>query len=267
MRQEPAPQKKPQNNESVSFGTTTLVGLGRLGRALRAQLLENHGIARDRLFELTRHSTPAEIETALTSSDRVLLCLPDREIQNFLDRHHQIDSAKVWIHFSATTDDPRAFRLHPLWSFTGREIPRSEFDAIPFAMDMEAPSFSDLLPGFCNPAIRLAAGQFHFYHSLCVLGMSLPTLLWSEIARHSESNLEINKSHFANYFLGIAKNFYAAESSTLTGPWVRGDFETTQRNRQALKENSPGLLEFYDFGLDRFLDLQKRAEGSSHVLP
>ncbi len=238
-----------------------LVGKGRLGSAL-FNALRSFG---ESVSAVSRNQSAAEITSLIECSDRVLLALPDREITPFLDQFHTCKRETIWIHFAATRSDPRAERAHPLYSFSGREISPEEFARIPFILDRGARSFAELFPKFSNPNVRLANSDRDFYHALCVLGAALPLLIWADVEKAMQRELAIPADFWRRYTEGIAKNFLEMGRAALTGPWVRSDLETIQKNSDALLNRSPQLAAFYAMGLKQFYESASERKSESRA--
>jgi hypothetical protein len=219
-----------------------IIGYGRLGRTL-ASLLQLRG----ENPVILRSTDSDRLENITANSERVLICVPDSNISEILARKN---GEGLWIHFSATISDPRAHRVHPMRSFDGSILSEIEFAEIPFALETNSPPLSRLLPGFRNPSFELSSEEFQKYHALCVLSASFPVLIWSLIETEMQ-RIGIKPEHLRNYAAAVGRNYAASGPEALTGPWVRNDEVTTERNESALAY-SPLLKELYGLALSLF---------------
>ncbi len=239
MRQEPTSQQP----------AWVIIGYGRLGRTLSNILL-----LKNIPHSVLRSTDQNRIPLICQNAERVLLCVPDSKILELVEFKKESAS---WIHFSATVSDPRITRAHPMRSFDGRILSSTEFSEIPFALDLGSPPIHQLLPTFTNPCFYLSPDEFQKYHALCVLSAAVPVLLWSLVEKQLDA-LGINFEYLRNYAQTVGSNFFEKGSDAMTGPWIRDDQITTQKNIEALSQLSPELKNIYQVALQSF---QSRSSG------
>ena len=141
----------------------------------------------------------------------------------------------TWIHFSGSLTTSLAWGCHPLMSFTQDRLYDPEtYRSMSFIVDRDAPAFGELLPGLLNPHFRLDPAKKALYHALCVLSGNFTALLWGKFFDDLENRLLIPKKAALPYLQTVSENLRRNPSAALTGPLVRGDQETLERNHSAL---------------------------------
>lgn len=208
-----------------------LIGNGRLSRHLQHYFASLH-----LSFDVwTRSSSLNELYELQKKSTHVLIVIQDSEIEKFYlenlkpnRKQHQ-----VFLHFSGALTLSEIVDLHPLMTF-GPELYDLEFyKKIPF-ITSSSESLSVLLPGLKNIVCRISAEQKPHYHALCVLGGNFSSLLikkmmsgFSKIGLPQDiGNLFIQKT---------IENILKYPESAVTGPLIRKDTKTIQKNLEALK--------------------------------
>ena len=222
-----------------SPGRVAVIGDGRVGNAL-APALRDAGVQVD--GPLGRGATADE-------ADVVLLCVPDREIAAAAA---QIAPTKLVGHCSgATTLAPlaghEAFSLHPLMTVTGTGAPlRGAGAAIagstPRAV-AAAQALADAL-GLC--AVVIDDSDRAAYHAAASIASNfLVTLegaaeeLLATTRADRELLVALVRATVDNWAAGGAR-------AALTGPIARGDEPTVARQREAVRQRTPHLLELFD---------------------
>jgi predicted short-subunit dehydrogenase-like oxidoreductase (DUF2520 family) len=213
------------------------VGHGRLGTALSAAL-RTSGVPTD--GPLGRAATGA-------GADVVLLCVPDAEIANAAAC---IAEGRLVGHCSGATTlaplapHPEAFSLHPLMTVTAAgadfagasaavagTTPRAESTARDLATALGMRPFS--VPDEDRAAYHAAAS---------VASNFLVTLEWA-----AERIGGLDRAALAPLVHATVDNWVAqGPQAALTGPIARGDEETVARQRAAVAQRTPDLLELFD---------------------
>jgi predicted short-subunit dehydrogenase-like oxidoreductase (DUF2520 family) len=220
--------------------TIRIIGSGRVGSAVAARL-------RERGFELT------EDEAGL-----VLLCVPDRAISEVA-----ADIAKgPWIaHTSGATPlaalDPhqRRFGLHPLQSFTRARGPE-QLDGAYAAVTAETNEGREvgywLARQLGLEPFALDDSDRALYHAGAVVAASYLVTLHQAAAELVEAAGAPPKALVPLMTRVIENDF------ELTGPAVRGDWETVEAHLEAIRERRPELEPLYRALADATAELAVR---------
>jgi hypothetical protein len=222
--------------KSNSF-CSLIVGKGKVAR-LFSSFFERQKIAHT---QWSRSQGLAALEEKSSTCTHVLLCLPDKVLTPFVDEHWDFFKNKTLIHFSATHTDARLLGFHPLGAFTleGSTLLEEVFFHGPHPESI----FREALPVLKNPYKELSAGDMQKYHALCVLGGNYTSLLW-KIFFSEIQKLGISPEAAISYIQMNSQNVLQNPQSSLTGPLLRGDTPTLEKNIHALSTN-PELAEIY----------------------
>jgi predicted short-subunit dehydrogenase-like oxidoreductase (DUF2520 family) len=109
-----------------------------------------------------------------------------------------------------------------------------KYQQLSFVIDHDAPAFNTLLPGLSNQHVRLQKALKPKYHALCVLSGNFSCLLWQKFFSVLETELNIPHALAMPYLLQQTQNLCEHPATALTGPLVRGDHQTIQKNLHAL---------------------------------
>jgi predicted short-subunit dehydrogenase-like oxidoreductase (DUF2520 family) len=210
------------------FRSVNVVGLGRVGTAVKARLQER-GIA----------------VTAGTHADLVLLCVPDAAIRE----RAAATPPGPWIaHVSGATPlaalDPhvRRFTLHPLQTFTLRRGP-DQLDGAWAAVAAEGPE--GRARGFWL-ADQLGLRPFEIadesrvlYHAAAAIASNYLVTLYRAAARLCEAAGAPPEALVPLMRRTIDNGF------ELTGPIARGDWQTVEAHLEAIRKAAPELEPMY----------------------
>lgn len=163
----------------------------------------------------------------------ILLLINDRSIENFIAEYLQNTSATL-IHFSGSLLTEKAYGAHPLMTFNENWYELEEYTAIPFIIDHNAPDFKELFPCLPNPYFHLHTSLKAKYHALCVISGNFSCMLWKKLFYEFKETFNIPESIAYPYLLRQTKNLMLDSKTALTGPLVRGDTVTIERNLAAL---------------------------------
>jgi predicted short-subunit dehydrogenase-like oxidoreductase (DUF2520 family) len=220
--------------------TIRIIGSGRVGSAVAARL-------RERGFELTEDE-----------ADLVLLCVPDRAISEVA-----ADIATgPWIaHTSGATPlsalDPheRRFGLHPLQSFTRARGPE-QLDGAYAAVTAETNEGREvgywLARQLGLEPFALDDSDRALYHAGAVVAASYLVTLHQAAADLVEAAGAPPKALVPLMTRVIENDF------ELTGPAVRGDWETVEAHLEAIRERRPELEPLYRALADATAELAVR---------
>jgi predicted short-subunit dehydrogenase-like oxidoreductase (DUF2520 family) len=204
-----------------------VIGAGRVGSAVKARLEERGIEERD-------------------DADVVLLCVPDNAIRDVArgqaPGHAWIGHTSGATPLSALDPHTRRFGLHPLQSFT-RSRGAEQLDGTPAAVTAETDEAREV--GFELARLlglepfALAEDDRALYHAGAAIASNyLVTLhraaadIFREVGAPEGGIRSLMQSVIDNGF-------------ELTGPIARGDWETVDRHRDALRERKPKLEPLY----------------------
>ena len=218
---------------TLRFQTVCVVGAGRVGSALAARLAER----------LPTRTTGRELDCG--DADLVLLCVPDAAIADV--------AAAVpvgpWIaHTSGATPlaalDPhqRRFSVHPLQTFVLDRGPE-QLDGAWAAVtgeNAQALAAGRELAGLLGlEPFGLDDDERPIYHAAAAFASSFLVTL------HDVSSELMEAAGAPPEALEPLMRRTIENGFRPTGPLVRGDLETVERHRQAIRERRPQLLPLY----------------------
>jgi predicted short-subunit dehydrogenase-like oxidoreductase (DUF2520 family) len=211
-------------------GTYLVIGNGRMARHfvhyLKYKNLPFYNWAR-------ANSEPSQLLTWLESAHRVLLLISDQAIADFVDQYPVLKS-KFLVHFSGALSFDFAAGAHPLSTFSDQLYSLGEYAKTPFLIDQPKLQLSDVLPGFQNPYYHIDKSKKALYHALCVMSGNFTTMLWQQTFRKFETDLNLPAHVLHTYLTQVTKNLIQKPASALTGPFVRNDIETIEKNLNSL---------------------------------
>ncbi len=213
-----------------------IIGNGRLARHF------SHYLTLLRIAHESWHRTLplAHLTDAAKLSTHSLLLISDQAIEPFLEDHAGILPA-ITVHCSGSLVTQKAYGAHPLTTFTANSLYElQQYKNIPFILDEDAPPFEELLPGLPNHHVRLKKIFKEKYHALCVLAGNFSCLLWKKLFDDFESQLNLSPNIAHVFLRQLTENLIHNPKSALTGPLVRKDQATIEKNIAALKEDPFG---------------------------
>jgi predicted short-subunit dehydrogenase-like oxidoreductase (DUF2520 family) len=218
-----------------------IVGAGRLGHALVRALQETES-SYQVVGPLGRGADGHE-------GDAVLLCVPDHEIAAAASL---IAPGRLVGHCSGATglDDLAArdaFSLHPLMTVTGRPVSFIGAGAAVAGRNPRALAFAEGLARTLGMRpVRVAAEDRALYHAAASIASNFLVTL-EAAAERLAADTGVDRSLLVPLVRASVENWAAAGGpEALTGPVARGDEETVQRQRDAVAERAPELLELFD---------------------
>ena len=219
-----------------------IVGAGRLGHALAAALTDAgisvHG-------PLGRGADP-------TDADVVLLCVPDGEIQNAAAALSPLDEQLVGHCSGATTldvlGDREAFSLHPL--MTVPERARAPFEgagcAVAGTTDRALRTATALAEALHMRPVEVHDHDRAAYHAAASIAANLLVTLEHQAERLA-ATAGVPRELLVPLARAALENWAAnGAEHALTGPVARGDEATIARQRQAIEERAPDVLDTFD---------------------
>ena len=183
-----------------------------------------------------------ELLSLFSKATRVLLPVSDKSISEFIDQHEAQLAGKLLVHFSAAHKDQRALGFHPLGSFTLDQ--KVDFSKVYFQGIHHESLFREALPMFSNPYTQLSESDMQLYHALCVYGGNFSAILWKNFFEKMQY-MGVPREALNSYVQNITNNVLANPEKAVTGPLVRGDQATIEKNLKAL-EHEPKLHAIYE---------------------
>lgn len=237
-----------------------ILGGGRLARHMRHYLsllnLPHASWTRSPASGRNTHDHPdaaQRLRDTVDPATHVLLLVSDSGIASVLRRHPFLRD-KTLVHCSGALSLPGVAGAHPLMTFGDELYSLDEYRRIPFAVDA-GHRFTDLLPGLPNPHHPVPVELKARYHALCVMAGNFSQVLWHTVSRRF-TELGLPPETLTPYLERVVENFVASPDTALTGPLVRGDWQTIERNLQAL--NGDSLEPLYQAFLNHW-----KAEGAA----
>lgn len=218
-----------KNSDSPSF---LIIGSGRLARHL-----EFYFTQKSLQFSVwNRRQDLRALEKLLPPSSHVLLAISDSALPAFSQNLVTHFADKTIVHFSGALSLPGTVAAHPLMSFGPHFYSLEDYEKIHFVLT-GATVLSQAIPGLKNPFTTIPAEDKALYHALCVLGGNFPILLWQKMSEGFH-RLGLPEGAQALYLEKIVENFNRHGAKSLTGPLVRRDHETIEKNLKALSGDS-----------------------------
>lgn len=207
-----------------------IVGNGRVSRHMQAYFK-----ALQVPFQLwSRKAANIDPVALFSGCHTLLVLLKDSAIQDFILSHPKLQQKQL-VHFSGCLSIPEAQSAHPLMSFGPELYELETYQKIPFICEAGKAPFKELFPHLPNPHYIISAEQKPLYHSLCVLAGNGSALLWSKLLADFEEKLGLPHQTAFLYLQKVCENLQHNYQSALTGPMVRNDQETIQKNLAALE--------------------------------
>lgn len=210
----------------------TIIGNGRV-----AQHIVHYFTALRLSFNHWHRSLTISLAEYLHYSSHVLLLINDQQIEPFISEHHKLLQNHHVVHFSGAHMSAFAYTAHPLMTFNSQLYTLEEYQRIPFVLEKEGLSFSELLPGLPNPHAYISRSQKPYYHALCVLANNFSTLLWQKLFTEFNERLDLSSEIAVPFLQRTFQNLQQDPQTALTGPLVRNDHKTIQQNLDALTDD------------------------------
>lgn len=227
-----------------------IIGNGHVSRHFKYYLEEQALFVRT----WSRHDPLPLLHHYITQATNILILISDAAIDDFI-KHTLPSTAARCVHFSGSLISDQAVGAHPLMSFSDTLYEADHYREIPFIIDEDAPEFESILPGLPNPHYRLSKYQKPKYHALCVLAGNFSCLLWQKLFNDFEHDLKIPPESAQIYLQQITNNLLTNAKTALTGPLVRGDTQTIQRNLNAL--DSDPFKQIYQSFVEAYKTIRK----------
>jgi predicted short-subunit dehydrogenase-like oxidoreductase (DUF2520 family) len=237
-------------NDTPSPPACALVGAGRLGTALAAAL----------------RAAGVPVEGPLgrgadgTAADVVLLCVPDQEIAAAAAG---IVPGPLVGHCSGALGlealgDREAFSLHPLMAVTGEGAAFAGAGAaVDGTTERAVATATALAEAVGLRPIRIAPEDRAAYHAAASMASNFLVTLQAAAERLA-ATAGADRDIFVPLVRATVENWAGlGPERALTGPVARGDEATVERQRAAVAERAPELLELFDALVATTRDLAK----------
>lgn len=205
------------------------------------------GLNIDHIQWARRSSDLARLKLLFEKSTHALVLISDDAIETVAKQLYQWSSQsqlnQVIIHCSGSLHIPFAWAAHPLQSFD-RYVSYSftDYQNIPFVVDLDAPEWSALMPGFLNRHYRIAAHDRPFYHAMCALANNVTTMIWQQVHQRMNDRFGLSAEVLRPILQQTFSNIIKDPTALPSGPWARRDTLTLERNQKALAEDSLSII-------------------------
>ena len=185
-----------------------------------------------------RKNTQAQLSQCLAESSHVLLLISDSAIESFIKTldSHGIKQHRL-IHFSGCIHTSYAVSAHPLQTFTNELYPLAMYQKIPFIVEAQSLEFKDLFPALPNPHYTITHEDKAYYHALCVMANNFSSILWRKFFKTMQSKFGISRDDLLPFLHQTQHNISQNDEAALTGPLIREDVATIQKNLSALNDD------------------------------
>lgn len=184
----------------------------------------------------SREDSPAALAPLVASARAILLAIKDDSIAPFISEH-QLPAERT-IHFSGALNVSGAVRLHPLMTFSKSLYLLEDYQKVSFVGEQGAPTLQDMIPELPNPYFAIPKNTQDLYHALCVLAGPGTQVLWQETLQLFADRFLLPASAVMPYLERVFKNFASDPQNSLTGPWVRNDVATIEKNQRSLSHHA-----------------------------
>ncbi len=222
---------------SSNIAETLIIGNGRMATQFK-QCLQTLGIP---FSSWLRSEGAFSLSGRTQAAKRILLLIPDKAISPLIDEYEHFFKNKILIHFSATHRDSRALGFHPLGTFTCDQ--KVDFQCVYFHGIHPESLFNEALPFLKNSYKQLSEEHMQVYHALCVVGGNFSAILWNAFFKEMLA-LGVSEDAARSYIEMLAQNILQNPSSSVSGPLVRNDNSTIEKNILAL-EGKKELQQIY----------------------
>lgn len=207
------------------------IGRGRLARHLipdwQRTLTASHDIQ-----TWDRSRAESDLFTLLAEAQIVALAISDRALESFFAKYRAHAPKARWIHFSGALEIEGVTGYHPLMTFGPELYTDATYRRINYITTGPETRWPADLP-LSNALFAIRPEQKALYHALCVLSGNFTTLLW-EKAQREIAAMGLPPEILRPYADVTIDNVFNDPSRALTGPLVRGDVDTMNKNLEAL---------------------------------
>ncbi|MBN1937987.1 MAG: DUF2520 domain-containing protein [Candidatus Aminicenantes bacterium] len=277
-------------------GKIAVIGTGRLGTSLgNALACAGYGLAgladsdiraaRRAKRIIGRGQPTLDSAAAAAAADIVFLTVPDDALARAVSRlcAGEFDGrGKTVFHTSGILPASRLSRLaargaavgsfHPAQSFPTPSTPPSHFRETVFGLEGDPAAVrtaKTLVRALGGRPVVLEAGQKALYHAACVLASNLlPPLIELAVQTMTAAGIPaaVAKKALLPLIEGTLRNVKVLDAhKALTGPLIRLDFETIERQLKALRRIPRAREAYRTVGLASLDLLKKRGAGAGSI--
>ncbi len=205
-----------------------LIGSGRLATHLK------HYFESIQLKHLkwSRVESVETLNQLIPKSSFAMLAISDDGIEKFYLNHLSKFDLPV-IHFSGAYIHTKMMSFHPLMTFTESLYPLDFYKKIHFAVS-NLDQFRKFFPQLSNPCFLLSDDKKGLYHAWAVMMASGTQSLWKQATQQMEA-LGVPQQACELYLKQISEQFFLDPKKSMTGPWVRKDQKTIEKNKSSLE--------------------------------
>jgi 2-dehydropantoate 2-reductase len=172
-------------------------------------------------------------EEKLASCRLVFILVSDGAIEELVFSLKEISGRLV--HCSGSLVIHGVPSYHPLMTFTHRPMTPETYKSIPFIQEENAPPLKELIPELPNDVYTISAASKGLYHALSVLSGNFSAFLWKHAMDLFEEKLQLPREVLFSYLRGVTENLEETGGTSLSGPLVRKDRLTVEKNLAALE--------------------------------
>lgn len=219
------------NATSIASNSYLIIGSGRVAR----HLSHYFDLLKSSFTSWNRNQSFEDLEKLASSASHILLAISDDAISDFYNLHLKKYDNKTVIHFSGSLNQSPLIAAHPLMTFGHDLYDLSFYKRIHFCIT-GADSLEDILPEFSNSSSTLFAFEKAKYHALCVLGGNFSSILIGKMLEDFQK-LGLPENAALPYIEKVISNTFKNPSEAQTGPLVRKDVSTVEKNLQSLSDD------------------------------
>jgi len=205
-----------------------LIGSGRLAKHLKyyfASIQLNH-------LCWSRGESIEILNQLISNSSFAMLAISDDAIEQFYLDHLSKTHLTV-VHFSGAYFHQKMIGFHPLMTFTQSLYTLEFYKKIHFAVS-SVDQFKKLLPQLSNPCFLLSDSKKGLYHAWAVVMASGTQSLWRQAFQQMKA-IGVPEQACELYLKQVTEQFFLNPKNSMTGPWVRKDQKTIEKNKVSLK--------------------------------
>jgi len=173
------------------------------------------------------------LEDLVKNSDVIMVLIKDDAIEAFIDANPILKQKRL-VHCSGALTTSKAVGVHPLMSFGDDLYSYEEYKKIPFILEKGSVDFKKIFPQLENKYHYINKEDKALYHALCVMSGNFTSILWSKFFDEISSKFNLAPEVAHPYLESICKNLITNPQKAPTGPLVRKDLKTIEKNLKAL---------------------------------
>lgn len=203
----------------------------------------------------SRQNSLSALAQYQSDATHILILINDHAIETFAKTYLSKSTATL-IHFSGSLLSDHIIGAHPLMTFNDALYTLADYEEMTFVVDHDAPPAELLLPQLPNAIVTLDKSLKEKYHALCVLSGNFSCLLWQKIFSEFENTLKIPPQVAHAYLKRQTQNLLNDYRHALSGPLLRGDQTTIDKNLLALSDDHyqtiyQAFVNAYQAGLEK----------------